>query len=49
MPTENTNLLNTIFQNLIGSHFWKGDMTRFGTHGDQNCLLLLPNPRYKKG
>ena len=48
MPTDDIKMTGETLEKLIGSHFWKVDMTGFGTHGDQDGLLLLPKLLYKK-
>jgi len=37
-----------LINQLVGSQFWKGDTARFGAHGDDEGLILLPNYDIKK-
>ena len=48
MPTNDIDKINNFFQTKLGSEFWKGDMTRFGTNGNQNGIILMPNFKTKK-
>ena len=43
MPTKDIEKLNEQLKLKINTDFWKGDYKRFGTNGDQEGLLLLPN------
>ena len=47
MPTNDINALNTQLANTLHTTFWKGDLERFGTHGSQEGLFLLPNYEVK--
>lgn len=47
MPTNNIEKINDQLQNEIGTVFWKGDVERFGTNGDQEGIFLLPNHEVK--
>lgn len=47
MPTENIRATDAKLGELLGTAFWKGDSERFGTHGDQEGLFLLPDYRVK--
>lgn len=49
MPTTNISKANRQLETELGTQFWKGDLERFGTNGDQNGLFLLPNYRNKPG
>lgn len=48
MPTEDITAFNEMLSSTMGTRFWKGDYNRFGTHGDQEGMFLLPNPNIKK-
>ena len=48
MPTDQIAEVDTLLSKEMGSQFWKGDLSRFGTHGDEEGLLLLPNYKKKK-
>lgn len=47
-PTTAIGAVNQRMKETVGSDFWKGDLTRFGTHGSQEGLLLLVNPEEKE-
>lgn len=47
MPTADVNKINDQIEQDLGTKFWKGDLQRFGTNGDQEGLLLLPNYKLK--
>lgn len=47
MPTKNIEVLNNQLQHEIKSNFWKGDMERFATNGNQEGIFLLPNYEIK--
>lgn len=47
MPTNDVKALNTQLENKLHTSFWKGDLERFGTHGSQEGLFLLPNYEVK--
>ena len=47
-PTKNIEETDRTLSEIIGSLSWKGDLHRFGTHGDQEGLILLPNYKVKK-
>ena len=47
MPTSNIENMNSELNNYFGTDFWQGDLKRFGTHGDQEGLFLLPNYEIK--
>ena len=47
MPVDDIRSTNKKMQETMGSVFWKGDYNRFGTHGDLQGFLLLPNPKEK--
>ncbi|MBO6514995.1 MAG: glyoxalase [Bacteroidia bacterium] len=49
MPVNDIETTNAQLERLLGSRFWKGNTVRFGTHGSQEGLLLLPNPSQKRG
>ena len=48
MPTNNITALNDELEQKLHTHFWKGDLERFGTNGSQNGLFLLVNNTVKK-
>ncbi len=48
MPTNNVEKVNLQLENELKSKFWKGDMERFGTNGDEEGILLLPNYEVKE-
>ncbi len=48
MPTDNIESINLLLERNIGTKFWKGDRERFGTHGGQQGIFLLPNYKMKK-
>lgn len=43
LPTKNVAGMNQQLSDTLGTKFWKGDLDRFGTHGDQEALFLLPH------
>ncbi|WP_417856805.1 VOC family protein [Xanthomarina gelatinilytica] len=43
LPTTSIKKTNALLKKEIGSDFWKGDKTNFGTNGTQEGLFLLPN------
>ena len=47
MPTADVAATNSKLQHALGTKFWKGDLERFGTNGDQKGLFLLPNYNLK--
>lgn len=47
-PTSDPRSLDDHLRNTIGSPYWKGDLDRFSTNGDQQGLFLLPNYKIKK-
>lgn len=47
MPTMNVEECNAKLSDILGTAFWKGDLGRFGTHGTQEGLFLLPNYEQK--
>lgn len=47
-PHVNPRALDRQLQSTIGSLYWKGDLDRFSTHGDQYGLFLIPNYKIKK-
>ena len=48
MPTTDITRLNSELEINVGSMFWKGNDTTFGTNGSQEGLFLLPNFETKK-
>ena len=48
MTTNNIPKINQELENYLGTKFWKGDYTRFGTNGTQNGVFLLVNNEVKK-
>lgn len=48
LPTSDIKKTNQLINQLVGSQFWKGDTARFGAHGDDEGLILLPNYDIKK-
>jgi len=48
MPTSNVERLNSQLEDELQTKFWKGDVTRFGTNGNQEGLFLLPNYKEKE-
>lgn len=46
-PTAHPRSTDFQLQCAMGSQFWKGDLDRFSTHGDENGLFLLPNYKIK--
>jgi hypothetical protein len=47
MPTENIRKAHDLLK-TIGCSMWKGDLSRFGTVGDLEGIVLLPNPALKE-
>lgn len=47
MPTTNIETTNEQLEAIFQSSFWKGDYNRFGTHGSQEGLILLPSHSIK--
>jgi catechol-2,3-dioxygenase len=47
MPTKNIGKSNAELETKFGTAFWKGNLERFGTHGSQEGLILLPNYEVK--
>ena len=47
-PTNQIQKFNESLEMSIGSTFWKGDLSRFGTNGNNEGLFLLVNPEIKK-
>jgi len=43
LPTQNIPETNNLLAQHLKTQFWKGDFERFGTHGTQEGLFLLPN------
>jgi len=48
MPSNNVNKLNQQLEKQINSKFWRGNLERFATNGNQNGLFLLVNNEIKK-
>lgn len=48
LPTTDIEKTNQLLEQKLGSAFWKGDKKRFGTHGTNEGLLLLPNYEVKR-
>ena len=48
MPTRDIPKTDKTLSGLLGTGRWKGDQSRFGTHGDEEGLFLLPNYQVKK-
>ncbi|MFK2818584.1 glyoxalase [Flavobacteriaceae sp. LMIT009] len=48
MPTKDIKRINNQLENELGTKFWKGDLDRFGTNGNQEGILLLPNYNIKQ-
>lgn len=48
MPINNVRKINKQLENELNSKFWKGDLERFGTNGNQEGILLLPNYEIKE-
>ena len=48
MPNADIKGLNKQLEKSLGTQFWKGDIDRFGTNGDQNGLFILLNTKEKK-
>lgn len=48
LVTTNIKSINETLEKKLNTKFWKGDLTRFGTNGDQNGLFLLINNELKK-
>lgn len=47
MPTANVKKANDQLEKELKTEFWKGDLERFGTNGNQEGILLLPNYNVK--
>ncbi len=47
LPTSEIKKIGQQISDHLGSTFWKGNTERFGTHGDEEGLILLPNPKIK--
>jgi len=47
-PTRDIKSVNDKLTKFLNTSFWKGDLERFGTHGNQEGLILLPNYDIKK-
>ncbi len=47
LPTSDIIRSQNELQKLLSTAAWKGDTHRFGTHGDQEALILLPNYKVK--
>ncbi|WP_010521895.1 VOC family protein [Aquimarina agarivorans] len=47
MPTTNISAINCQLETTLGTNFWKGDLKRFGVHGDLEGIFLLPNYNFK--
>ena len=48
LPTLNVAATNSLLESKLNTKFWKGDFARFGTHGTQEGLFLLPNYEVKE-
>lgn len=48
MPTNDIRKLNKQLETEMKTKFWKGDTERFGTNGNQEGILLLPNYEFKE-
>lgn len=48
MPTANVKKANDQLEKELKTEFWKGDLERFGTNGNQEGILLLPNYKLKE-
>ena len=48
MPTSNIEKTNNELQENFGTKFWKGNLQRFGTNGNQEGIFLLPNYKIKE-
>ena len=48
LPTTDIAKTNTQLETTLGTKSWKGDLERFGTHGSQEGLFLLPNYKVKE-
>lgn len=48
MPTNNVKKINQQLEIELETNFWKGDLKRFGTNGNQEGILLLPNYELKE-
>ncbi|SNR14695.1 VOC family protein [Tenacibaculum jejuense] len=48
MPTKYVSKINDQLEKELNTKFWKGDIERFGTNGDEDGILLLPNYEIKK-
>lgn len=47
MPSKSIETLNNQLQHEIKTIFWKGDLKRFATNGNQEGIFLLPNYEIK--
>jgi len=47
LPTNDIAKTSTMIQEKVGSTFWKGDQSRFGTNGNEEGVFLLPNYNVK--
>lgn len=47
VATDDVQGFNEQLEKAANTFFWKGDLKRFGTNGDQNGLFLLPNYHLK--
>jgi len=43
MPTNDVKKLNEQLEDELKTKFWKGDINRFGSNGNQEGIFLLPN------
>lgn len=43
LASDDVASMNQQLGDAMGTSFWKGDLERFGTHGSQHGLFLLPN------
>ena len=48
MPSRAVESMNSQLEQGINTQFWKGDLQRFGTNGDQEGLFLIPDYSIKK-
>jgi hypothetical protein len=48
MPTKNVKRINHQLEKELETNFWKGDLKRFGTNGNQEGIILLPNYELKE-
>lgn len=46
-PVRDITVSDSTLSNILGTKAWKGNDHRFGTHGDQEGLILLPNYEVK--